>query len=149
MQLDSAVNRLELYLRERGLRVTEPRRAVLRMALSTSEHFSAEELHGWLLAGEVEVSRATVYRTLSVLVEGGFLVQLDSSRGKFLYEHTIGQAHHDHMVCLSCRQIGEFFSPDIERLQEEAAAARGFEIVHHSLVLEGYCSACRAQGLNH
>lgn len=133
----------ERFLRTRGLKLTAQRQRILERAFSTHDHFSAETLYRWLRE-EVgpRVSRATVYRTLSLLLEGGFIESLDTGRGELMYEHTLGHRHHDHMLCLSCGRIEEWHDPRIEVLQEEACAARGFELESHVHRLLGRCRAC-------
>ncbi|MDP6940530.1 MAG: Fur family transcriptional regulator [Planctomycetota bacterium] len=146
MKVELALERFVLFLRGKGLRVTTPRREVLTLAWATHEHFGAEDLYAWAKNSGSSASRATVYRTLSLLVEGGFLGVLDTGKGHALYEHILGHKHHDHMVCLQCRLIIEFRDDQIEQLQEEAASKYGFELMGHSLTLEGHCSSCSQEG---
>jgi Fur family transcriptional regulator, ferric uptake regulator len=130
------------FLRGSGLKLTRQRSDLLDAIFSSHRHFSAEELHRELDREGHRVSVATIYRSLSVLVEGGLLQRLDVGNGRVLYEHTYGQLHHDHMVCLDCGRITEFRSPEIEELQEKAARAHRFTTVAHSHKLYGYCSSC-------
>lgn len=133
----------EEHLREQGLKLTAQRQRIFERAFSTHDHFTAERLYEWLREEPGSpVSRATVYRTLSLLVEGGFLASLDSGTGELLYEHVMGHRHHDHMVCMDCGRIEEFFDQRIEDLQEQACTAKGFTLVSHSLRLMGFCRAC-------
>ncbi|MEM7309547.1 MAG: Fur family transcriptional regulator [Planctomycetota bacterium] len=132
----------EEFLKERKLRMTPQRLAIFERAFDTHQHFTAEDLYEWLREEDGAVSRATVYRTLSVLVEGGFLESLDVGKGELRYEHVLGHRHHDHMVCLSCGKIEEFYDERIERLQEEASSQKGFRMVSHNLRLFGYCRTC-------
>ena len=142
--------RFETFLKERSLKLTGPRRRIFERAFATHEHFSAEELYAALRteAGE-GVSRASVYRTLALLLEGGFLEALDTGGNELKYEHVLGHAHHDHMLCLDCGKIEEFQDERIEELQRENCRRRGFELVSHDLRLRGYCRSCakkRARG---
>jgi Fur family ferric uptake transcriptional regulator len=135
------------YLLQQDLRYTSQRKRVFDRAFETHEHFTAERLYEWLRDEPgPKVSRATVYRTLALLVEGGFLNSLDTGKGELYYEHVLGHRHHDHMVCVSCGRIDEFHSAEIERLQEQAAKERGFVLVEHDLRLFGYCKACVRRG---
>jgi Fur family ferric uptake transcriptional regulator len=131
------------FLRSRSFKLTLQRRRLFDRAFSTHEHFSAEQLYRWL---EKEpgprVSRATVYRTLALLVEGGFVQALDTGRDELLYEHVLGHPHHDHMVCQDCGKIEEFHDDRIEELQLEACRKKGFHLVSHEHRLKGYCRAC-------
>lgn len=142
MNAEKALARFEQFLRARRLRVTGQRRAILEQAWSTHAHFTAEEMYGWVRARDASVSRATVYRTLGLLVEGGFLATLDRGHGQTLYEHILGHAHHDHMVCTGCGRILEFVDEEIERLQREVASRHRFTITGHTLRLEGRCARC-------
>lgn len=144
MQPTQALKKFEKFLRGRTLRMTSQRRAILELAWGTHEHFTAEDMYAWARADDASVSRATVYRTLGLLVEGGFLATLDRGHGQTLYEHILGHRHHDHMVCLECGKIIEFLSEEIERLQEEIAVRHQFNITQHTLRLEGRCARCRA-----
>lgn len=146
MNPDTALKRFEAFLRERGLKLTAQRARILERAFATHEHFSAENLYDWLRHEEgPAVSRATVYRTLSLLEDGGFVESLDTGGGELFYEHVLGHRHHDHLICLECRRIEEFREERIEELQLEVSRKKGFELVSHSLRLMGYCAACRAE----
>ncbi len=144
MKPEKALKRFEEFLRTRALRMTSQRREILLLAWGTHEHFTAEEMYAWVRARDASVSRATVYRTLSLLVEGGFLATIDRGHGQTLYEHILGHSHHDHMLCLGCGKIIEFRCEEIERRQREIAARQHFRIDRHTLRLEGRCARCIA-----
>ena len=141
----------ERFLRTRALKLTPQRRRIFERVFATHEHFSAETLYGWMRAESGSgVSRATVYRTLSLLVEGGFLETLDAGHGELLYEHVLGHRHRDHLVCIDCGRIEEFSDERIEAYQREAALRKGFSLLYHNLRLLGTCAACtkkRERGL--
>jgi Fur family ferric uptake transcriptional regulator len=131
------------FLRSRSLKLTSQRRRLFDRAFATHEHFSAEQLYRWLQTEPgPRVSRATVYRSLALLVEGGFVQALDTGKEELLYEHVLGHPHHDHMVCLDCGRIEEFHDERIESLQLEACRKKGFQLVGHEHRLNGYCRAC-------
>lgn len=143
MKRESIERAFESFLRTRGLKLTSQRRRIFERAFATHEHFSAEALAGWLEAEEgPRVSRATVYRTLGLLLEGRFLSALDAGKGELVYEHVLGHMHHDHMLCLDCGKIEEFHDERIEELQLAACRKKGWELVSHDLRLRGYCRAC-------
>jgi Fur family ferric uptake transcriptional regulator len=138
--------RFEEFLRERGLKLTAQRERIFERAFETHDHFSAEMLYGWLREDEgPKVSRATVYRTLNLLADGGFIESLDPGGGELFYEHVLGHQHHDHLICTECGRIEEFREQRIEELQEAVAERLGYELVSHSLRLMGTCPACRAR----
>ena len=143
MKLTAIKKRYDEFLRQRGLKLTAQRARIFDRAFKTHEHFSADTLFGWLAEESgPSVSRATVYRTLGLLVEGGFLESLDVGSGETVYEHVLGHRHHDHIVCVECGRIEEFFDERIEELQREAATKKGFQLLHHDLRLFGLCPAC-------
>lgn len=144
MKQSAILEAFENFLKGLQLRLTPQRRRIFDRAFETHDHFSAETLYSWLSreAGP-KVSRATVYRTLALLLEGGFIESLDTGRGELVYEHVLGHRHHDHMVCLGCGRIEEFHDERIEELQLEACSSKGFELVRHDLVLQGYCRSCQ------
>jgi Fur family ferric uptake transcriptional regulator len=132
----------EAFIRKKGLKLTSQRRRILKRVFATSRHFTAEEAHDWFRRGRDDVSRATVYRTLTLLVEGGFLDQLDLGGETKRYEHMLGREHHDHLLCNRCGTVVEFQEPRIETLQDEVAVKHGFRIASHSLRLFGICRKC-------
>lgn len=135
--------RFEAFLRSHSLKLTPQRRRVFERAFDTHEHFSAETMYAWLQEESgPKVSRATVYRTLQLLLEGEFVEALDTGRGELVYEHVLGHEHHDHMVCMECGKIQEFHDERIEELQRAAAKKKGFQIVNHDHRLMGYCRSC-------
>ena len=136
----------EEFLRRRRLKLTAQRERIFEKVFDTHDHFSADRLVSWLKEESgSSVSRATVYRTLGLLVEGGFLESLDTGQGELLYEHVLGHRHHDHLVCVDCGRIEEFTEPRIEALQEDVAEKKGFSLLHHNLRLFGTCPACTRQ----
>jgi Fur family transcriptional regulator, ferric uptake regulator len=140
-------DRFEKFLRTRGLRLTRQRAAILRAIYGTHRHVTADQLYALLhkdgKAAELNISRATVYRTLALLAEGGFVQALDLGRDSgALYEHTLGHEHHDHMICLECGRILEFRDSRLEQIQEEAVASHGFRAQSHRLNVFGTCDRC-------
>lgn len=141
----------EKFLRTRGLRLTKQREAILKAIYATHDHISADGLYDELMDDEgwsaLKISRATVYRTLSLLTEGGFIQSLDIGGGQGqLYEHVMGHEHHDHMVCLACRKIFEFHDEKLEELQEQVVKQHGFQASSHRLNVFGTCAKCLAKG---
>lgn len=130
------------YLRARGLRSTDARRKILETVFGGDGHFTADELLDRLRRRGERVSRASVYRTLALLVEGGFVETREFQRGQMMYEAMLDQHHHDHLICTGCGRIVEFENDEIEALQTAEARRHGFRLEHHSLRLYGVCSAC-------
>jgi len=145
MEIGEEVEVVERHMRKMGFRWTSQRSLVTRTVFTSHEHFSAEELLELCRKMDREVSRATVYRTLSMLERAGFVEGLDTGDGGRKFEHVLGHPHHDHMLCNSCGVIIEFFDEELERRQEVAAKLHGFEIQRHSLKLFGICRTCRVR----
>lgn len=141
---DKHVQNVIDYLRKRGLRSTRARRRILREVFAAEDHFTADQLLDRLREKGERVSRASIYRTLAILVEGGFVASHEFNRTQLLYEPMLGQDHHDHLICRSCQRIVEFENEEIERLQVQIAEAHGFVLRDHSLELYGDCADCRA-----
>ena len=122
-------------LREAGLKVTIPRVKVLK-TLSNSEqtHLSAEDIYRALLAANEEIALATVYRVLTQFEENNLVIRHNFDGGYSVFE-LASNSHHDHMVCVESGKIIEFYNAAIEKLQEEIANEKGYELVNHSLTL--------------
>lgn len=145
--MTSKGDRVDAALRERGVRLTSPRRTILDAAVRMKGHFTAEELLERMRSQDVPASKATLYRTLTLLVEKGLLEPREFERGSLRYEVAAGHDHHhDHMICTGCGTVHEFVEPEIERLQEEAAARFGFRMLGHSHRIFGLCARCVARG---
>ena len=139
-------NEFEAFIRKKGLKLTSQRRRILKRVFATNRHFTADEIHETFRRGRSDVSRATVYRTLSLLVEGGFIDMLELGGDTKRYEHILDREHHDHLMCTRCGAVIEFQEPRIEELQDEVAKRQGFKITSHSLRLFGTCKKCTTAG---
>lgn len=141
--IERALAELRAALRSRGMRLTKARERVLEELLLSGGHLEAEKLARRLKRRGV--SRATVYRTLSLLEEMGLVRKVIHGERHRHYEAVLPRRHHDHLICARCGRIVEFREPEIERLQEEVARRHGFEIVGHTLEIVGICPKCRAE----
>ncbi len=134
---------LRSVLQAEGLRYTTQREAVYLELCSNNDHRDAEDIYFTLKQRGIAVSRATVYRTIEVLVRHKLARALNIGDGKIRYEHKLDPNHHDHLVCLECGTIIEFVDPEVENRQELIARDHGFELHHHSHQLYGICPVCR------
>lgn len=130
------------YLRDRGLKYTREREELLRAIMRYDEHFEAEQLLLALRHGGVRVGKATIYRTLPLLVNCGIVKQVQFSNDRVHYEHTYGQDPHDHMVCRRCGRIIEFDAADVVRLRTVLAARQRFHALSHRFQIVGLCRPC-------
>ena len=133
-------------LKQAGLKTTQPRLKVLDV-LETSEihHMTAEDVYKRLLETEQEIGLATVYRILTQFETAGLVIRHNFEGGRALYELDNG-AHHDHMVCVKCGKVFEFFDRTIEQRQRNVAAKAGFSMEDHSLSLYGVCNGMKESG---
>ena len=130
-------------LRNAGLKATLPRLKIIDVfEQSRQRHLSAEDVYRQLLADGVDVGLATVYRVLTQFEQAGLLVRHHFETGKAVFELNEGK-HHDHLVCLQCGRVEEFYDDEIEKRQARIAHDRGFEISEHALYLYADCTKPR------
>lgn len=139
---DIKENGLRKSLSVRGLRLTRERREILDEILAMEGHFDPESLLRRLKARGSSVSRASVYRTLPILVECGYICQAEKTDRHAHYERLAERDHHDHMICLKCGRVIEFYSPGLEDLQKTLCDREKFRPLRHSLDILGYCQTC-------
>jgi len=127
-------------LKDIGLKATLPRRKILELfETSKVRHLSAEDVYKTLIGEGIDVGLATVYRVLTQFEQAGLLSRQHFETGKAVFELNQG-GHHDHLVCLQCGRVEEFYDSDIEQRQSEIARKRGFQLRGHSLALYADCS---------
>lgn len=127
-------------LKEIGLKATLPRRRILELfETSKVRHMSAEDVYKALISEGLDVGLATVYRVLTQFEQAGLLARQHFETGKAVFELNQG-GHHDHLVCMQCGRVEEFYDAEIEKRQHEVARERGFAIRGHSLALYGDCT---------
>ena len=131
-------------LHSHGLRVTRTRLTLLDQIFAQHGHIDADELLTAMRQEGCEISRASVYRNLDLLVDCGLVRKHHLDHRRFLYEHVHAGQHHDHLVCGGCGRVVEFVSPGIAALQTEICRAHGFLPAHHTLQITGLCNACAA-----
>jgi Fur family transcriptional regulator, ferric uptake regulator len=138
--------RFDEFLQSRGKRVTQQRRVIVAEVFKRHDHFDAEDLIGHLTAtaGGRRVSRPTVYRTLSELVDSGLLRSMNLG-GRTVYEHDYGYPQHDHLHCQQCNKLFEFKSDEVAAIGEALAREYQFRITGHRLIFTGVCAECRAK----
>ena len=132
------MNRAE-ELKSSGLKATLPRLKILGVfERAQRRHLTAEDVYRALMLDGADIGLATVYRVLMQFEQAGLLTRSNFESGKSVFELNEGQ-HHDHLVCLTCGRVEEFFDPDIEQRQRAVAQARGFDLQEHSLALYATC----------
>jgi Fur family ferric uptake transcriptional regulator len=127
-------------LKNTGLKATVPRLKILEVFQSGKQrHMTAEDVYRILLDEHSDVGLATVYRVLTQFEQAGILIRSHFESGKAVYELDDGK-HHDHLVCLDCGRVEEFYDPEIEKRQHAVAKAKGFTIAEHALSLYANCT---------
>jgi Fur family ferric uptake transcriptional regulator len=127
-------------LKSTGLKATVPRLKILDVFQAGAQrHMTAEDVFRVLLVDHSDIGLATVYRVLTQFEQAGILTRSHFESGKAVYELNEG-THHDHLVCLDCGRVEEFYDAQIEKLQHEVAKFEGFEIADHALSLYAHCT---------
>jgi len=135
------------YLRERGLPVTPQREAVADAIFNSTGHLSVEDIETALRESGERIGKATIYRTIEILVRSGLVQEHDFGEPFKRYEHLFGPTPiHEHLICVKCHHVVEFESPEVVRVQEETASRHGFIAARHRLEIYGLCPACQERG---
>ncbi|MDY3554426.1 Fur family transcriptional regulator [Gemmata sp. JC717] len=132
-----------LASRPKPQRFTDQQRELLAHVFARHSHFDAEQLIDNLKTAGKRVSRATVYRTLSKLVDAGLLRRIELG-ARTVFDHDYGYPAHDHLVCETCHSMTEFQSAELEAILEKVAQEYQFRAEGHTLVIRGICTACNA-----
>ena len=144
--VDREITRFQDYLQQQGLKLTAERTALLREIFSTHYHFEADELLFKMKEKNVKISRATVYRTLELLVKSGMVRRVHLGEDHYHYEHVTGNSHHDHLICTACGGVIEFHDEVLEQRQREICEKKKFTPTFHNLQILGVCDSCRRKG---
>jgi Fur family ferric uptake transcriptional regulator len=131
------------HIQQKGLKRTSQRDLILDVFLRTEEHLSSEDLYRLVQKEDASIGQTTVYRTLKLLSEAGLAREVRFGDGRTHYEHNYKHQHHDHMICSECGRIIEFFSAELEAIQDAMAAKHRFEVTQHLLRIIGLCAECR------
>jgi len=135
------------YLREQGLPVTHQREAVAEVVFTSPEHLSVDEIERRLRQGGERIGKATVYRTLDLLVRSRLVEEHDFGEGFKRYEHRLSrQPVHEHLICLECGKVIEFRSAEIQRVEARVRDEHGFLPARHRVEIYGICRECLEAG---
>jgi Fur family ferric uptake transcriptional regulator len=145
--VEREVNRFQNYLATLGLRLTRERVALVREIFSTHYHFEADELLLKMKQKSVKISRATIYRTLELLVKSGMVRRVHLGEDHYHYEHVKGDSHHDHLICTTCGSVIEFHDANLEARTLEICEKKKFTHTFHNLQILGVCDSCRKKGV--
>ena len=143
----SIQERLNDFIRRKGLRRTGQRDTIVKAAFSKDDHFTADELFDRVRKVDAETSRATVYRTLSLLVEADLLREIDLGDNQTTYDpNFLEKPSHNHLVCIDCGRVVEFEDSHLDLLNDCVTRRLGFKPVRQSIRIEANCEQLRLKG---
>lgn len=139
--------RLDVFIASKGLRRTGQRDSIVQAVFSRDEHFTAEELYDRVRRTTEDMSRATVYRTLALLVEAGLLREIDLGENQKTYDpNFLDRPSHNHLVCIDCGRVVEFEDAHVEVLNDCVTRRLGFRPVRQTIKIEATCEQLRTKG---
>ncbi|QIV95433.1 Fur family ferric uptake transcriptional regulator [Allofrancisella inopinata] len=137
------MNSKNLDLKEFGFKITQPRLEILKLFEENKDkHLSPDDVFSKLKSQGSSIGIATVYRVLGQFESAGIINRLKLDNEQVMYELNQG-GHHDHIICIKCNKIQEFYSEEIEKLQKQIVESLGAEIIDHNLNIYVKCKACR------
>jgi Fur family ferric uptake transcriptional regulator len=143
----SFVHLFRRYLRDQGLPVTQQREAIADVVFGSSERLSVEDIEVQLRDRDERIGKATIYRTLEMLVKSGLVEEHDFGEGFKRYEHRLSREPvHEHLICLECGTVLEFRSSEVQLIEARIAGEYGFRPSRHRLEIYGLCNACQEAG---
>ena len=137
------IDRFRAWMDERQLPLTPQRLAIAGLLLGSDRPLAADDVVAGLARNGLKVGTATVYRTIDVLLESGFVVERNRGEGFRRFEANRELPHHEQLLCTVCGAVEEFRDPALERMTHRVADAHGFVRDRHRLVIYGTCAACR------
>ena len=141
--MDTEKDIFRSHIETNGLKYTPERKLILEAVLSMPSHFEVDDLHMKMRSqSNNHVSRATIYRTLPLIVEAGLLREVLFVDKHTHYEPTFRHKHHEHLICLKCGKVIEFVNPQLEDLIESVAKEHQFKAQGHKLEMTGICKDC-------
>jgi Fur family ferric uptake transcriptional regulator len=143
MQLDELKQKFEQFLKQKGYKVTKSRLELIDKIASYGSHFEIEQLVVWVSNQDKGVaSRSTIYRTVKLLQEFGAIREVIKLGNRTIYEFIAGKPHHEHLICVKCGKIIEFYREDIEEIQDKVCEEYKFTPINHRLEIFGVCDGC-------
>lgn len=135
------------YCEVNAMRYTPERGLIIDEIYRIDGHFDIDNLFLRIRTrhAKIKLAKGSIYRTLPHLIKAGLIRESYTEEGHSCYEHTVGHAHHDHMKCLKCGKVFEFYAGEIDRIQEAICKRRKFKLIWHMHMLAGYCSKCHSK----
>ncbi len=143
--IEEVKNIFSAYLERKDLRKTIERYTILEEIYKRDDHFEAESLFNYFKKKKFNISRATVYNTLELLVSCDLVKKHQFGKNLAQYEKSYGYKQHDHIICVDCKKVVEFCDPRIQQIKSMMGELLNFKITHHSLNMYGICGTCQIQ----
>lgn len=131
------------HIKKKGGRITPSRLVILEEIYRRHDHFDAEDLFLELERNGMGISRASVYRTMPILLEAGLIRELKTEGTRKRYEHVLGHSHHEHIICAECGRIIEYEDADLEERIRKVCESKNVELVSHQVLIVGICQDCK------
>jgi len=148
MELKELKEQFEQFLRSKGYKITKSRLDLVDKIAHYGTHFEIEDLVRWITSQDRNTaSRSTIYRTVKLLQDFGAVREVIKLGNRTIYEFVAGKPHHEHLICVKCGKIIEFYKEDIEELQDKVCEEYNFTPIHHRLEIFGICSECKASSV--
>lgn len=144
--LQQELDRFQSFLQRQGLKLTNERAALVREIFARHYHFDADELLFALKDKNIKISRATIYRTLDLLVKCNMVRRVHLGEDHYHYESVGQNTHHDHLICTTCGDVIEFHDSVLEKRQREICSKNNFIPTFHNLQILGVCGDCKERG---
>jgi len=142
MSMEETIGVYKDFLKSKGLLYTQPRELILKEAISSVGHFSADELTSHMHRNGMKISRATIYRTLASMKEAGILNSVDFGHGHIHYEAKKAKKYHEHITCKKCGDICEIQIENLAKVINSVAAKAKFKHVEYAIRVSGVCKNC-------
>lgn len=133
------------YCGSHGMRYTREREMIIDEIYRKDGHFDIDSLFLRIRNRHpnIKLAKGSIYRALPHFIRTGLIRKSFTDEGHACYEHTLGHSHHDHMKCIGCGRIFEFYEKQIDRIQQKLCKKRGFTMLWHTHIISGYCAKCR------
>jgi len=148
MNQESELHIFRKYLQKKGLRYTPEREQIIKEIFSTHDHFDVDTLYLRMRQKGLQISKASIYRLIPLLIEAGLIEEVFFEDGHMHYEHIYGHEPHCHLRCIGCKRIEEFRDPYWPELEKMLQDKFGYKITNYKLEVQGLCPACKEKQHN-
>jgi len=145
VNVSEVVENFREFIKSKGLKYTPEREEILREILECKEHFDVDELYIKLKKKGSKVSKASIYRTIPLLIEAGYVQEVYKQNNRAYYEVVLNKMPHIHFICLNCKNVEEIEDERLVNLIKEYADQKGFTLLSYHLEVFGVCNNCREE----